>query len=61
MNSEQRLANVWQAWQQGWPNSEVRMTTWELLGQARSVMSAPYLNQDRQWVDLLGNPLVLPE
>ena len=58
MNSEQRLANVWQAWQQGWPNSEVRMTTWELLGQARSVMSAAYLNQDRQWVDLLGNPLV---
>ena len=56
MNSEQRLANVWQAWQQGWPNSEVRMTTWELLSRGRSVMSAAYLNQDRQWVDLLGNP-----
>ena len=61
MNSEQRLANVWQAWHQGWPNSEVRMTTWAHLQQeappARSVMGAPYLNQDRQWVDLLGSPL----
>ncbi len=57
MNSEQRLANVWQAWSEGWPGAEVRMTTWAHLEQARSVMRAPYLNQQRQWVDLLGNPL----
>jgi hypothetical protein len=56
MNSETRLAHVWQAWNRGWPGSEVRMTTWEHLGRARSVMSAAYLNQDRQWVDLLGSP-----
>jgi hypothetical protein len=57
MNSEQRLANVWQAWQQGWPGTEVRMTTWAHLGRAHSVMRAAYLNQQRQWVDLLGSPL----
>ena len=57
MNSEQRLSNVWQAWSEGWPGAEVRMTTWAHLEQARSVMRAPYLNQQRQWVDLLGNPL----
>jgi hypothetical protein len=57
MNSEQRLANVWQAWSEGWPGAEVRMTTWAHLEQARSVMRAPYLNQQRQWVDLLGNAL----
>jgi hypothetical protein len=54
MNSETRLANVWCAWNRGWPGSEVRMTTWEHLGRARSLMSARYLNQDEQWVDLLG-------
>ncbi|CAA9321662.1 MAG: hypothetical protein AVDCRST_MAG93-5776 [uncultured Chloroflexia bacterium] len=55
MNSETRLANVSRVWNRGWPNSEVRMTTWEHLGRARSLMSAHYLNQDEQWVDLLGN------
>ncbi len=57
MNTEQRLANVWQFWSEGWPDAEVRMTTWALLERTRSVMRAPYLNQQRQWVDLLGNAL----
>ena len=57
MTDEQRLANVWQAWREGWPGAEVRMTTWAHLDRARSVLSAPYLNQQRQWVNLLGSPL----
>ncbi len=57
LTSDQRLANVWEAWRQGWPGAEVRMTTWAHLHRARSVLSAPYLNQQRQWVDLLGNGL----
>jgi hypothetical protein len=57
MTSEQRLANVWQAWGDGWSGAEVRMTTWAHLLRARSIMSAPYLNQERQWVDLLGTAL----
>ncbi len=57
MTNDQRLANVCDAWRQGWPGAEVRMTTWAHLHRARSVMSAPYLNQHRCWVDLLGNPL----
>ncbi len=57
LTSDQRLANVWEAWRQGWPGAEVRMTTWAHLHRARSVLSAPYLNQQRQWVDLLGNEL----
>jgi hypothetical protein len=55
MTSDQRLANVWAAWRQGWPGAEVRMTTWTYLDGARSVASAPYLNQRYEWVDLLGN------
>ncbi len=54
MHSDQRLRNVWRVWHDRWPNSEVRMTTWERLNRARSVMSAAYLNQERMWVDLLG-------
>ncbi len=57
LNNDQRLANVWQAWKEGWPGAEVRMTTWEHLNTARSVLSAPYLNQHRRWVNLLGTPL----
>lgn len=57
MKDEGRLASVWQAWSRGWPGAEVRMTTWPLLNAARSVLSAPYLNQERRWVDLLGSPL----
>ncbi len=57
MNSDQRLANVWEVWRAGWPDAEVRMTTWAHLNRARSVLSAPYLNQERRWVDLLGSPL----
>ena len=57
MKDEGRLASVWQAWSRGWPGAEVRMTTWALLNAARSLMSAPYLNQERRWVDLLGSPL----
>ena len=36
--------------------AEVRMTTWANLSQARSVMSALYINQHWQWTDLLGTP-----
>jgi hypothetical protein len=57
MKDESRLSSVWQAWSRGWPGAEVRMTTWPLLNAARSVLSAPYLNQERRWVDLLGTPL----
>ena len=57
LTGDQRLANVWEAWRQGWPGAEVRMTTWAHLHRARSVLGAPYLNQQRQWVDLLGNAL----
>jgi len=57
LTNDQRLANVWQAWKEGWPGAEVRMTTWAQLNAARSVLSAPYLNQHRQWVNLLGSPL----
>jgi len=57
MKDEGRLATVWQAWSRGWPDAEVRMTTWALLNAARSLLSAPYLNQERRWVDLLGSPL----
>lgn len=57
MNNETRLAHVWQVWQEGWAGAEVRMTTWEHLNTAPSVLSAPYLNQQRQWVNLLGSPL----
>ncbi len=57
MNSDQRLGNVWRVWHDRWPNSEVRMTTWERLNRAGSVMSAPYMNQDWVWVDLLGKRL----
>ncbi len=54
MNSDQRLRNVWRAWHDRWPNSEVRMTTWERLNQAASVTGALYLNQEWVWVNLLG-------
>jgi hypothetical protein len=57
MTNEQRLANVWQAWKEGWPGAEVRMTTWAHLDRSDSVLRAPYLNQERQWVDLLGRRL----
>lgn len=57
MRDEGRLATVWQAWSRGWPDAEVRMTTWALLNAARSLLSAPYLNQEHRWVDLLGSPL----
>ena len=57
LTTDQRLANVWQAWNAGWPGAEVRMTTWAHLDRAPSVFNAPYLNQERQWVDLLGTPL----
>ena len=57
LTGDQRLANVWEAWRGGWPGAEVRMTTWGRLHRARSVLHAPYLNQQRQWVDLLGTPL----
>ena len=57
MKDEVRLRNVWQAWTRGWPGAEVRMTTWAHLNAARSLLSAPYLNQEHQWVDLLGTAL----
>ena len=60
MTNGQRLANVWQVWRDGWADAEVRMTTWPHLQPSprmRSVLSAPYLNQQRQWVNLLGRPL----
>ncbi len=52
----QRLANVWAAWQAGWPGSGFRATHWGLLNVAKSVMHAPYLSHDGAWVNLIGQP-----
>jgi hypothetical protein len=60
LTGEQRLAHVWDAWRRGWPGAEVRMTTWAHLNRARSVLNAPYLNQERHWVNLLGGDLAAP-
>jgi hypothetical protein len=53
----QRLINVFEAWQRGWATSEVRVTSWFHIHERGSIVKAPYLNQNRQWVDLLGRPL----
>ena len=52
----QRLVNTWEAWQRGWSGSEVRMTSWQHIHEAGSIVRAPYVNQRQEWVGLLGHP-----
>lgn len=54
--TQQRLVNVWQSWQRGWPRSELRVTDWHRIDEAQSIVNAPYLNQHGQWVTLIGKP-----
>ncbi len=56
MKDQVRLKNVWHAWSRGWPGAEVRMTSWAHLNAAPSVLSAHYLSQAYEWVDLVGIP-----
>lgn len=53
----QRMVNVLAAWQRGWPTSEIRVTSWQHINEAGSIIKAPYLNHQRSWVDLLGRTL----
>ena len=52
----QRLVNVWEAWQRGWSGSELRITSWQHIHEAGSIVRAPYVNQRREMVDLIGHP-----